>query len=120
MTLWLRRVSTGMSIGNAECHDANFVITGGTDQITETNSYDKVGIMTTIGFQYNTGLTLHCAQDGVTHYYDVINGRDGVSKHQHHDCLLNKQLKENIKAPRHWPLWGEFTGDRWIPRTKGQ
>ena len=27
---------------------------------------------------------------------------------------------QNIKAPRHWPLWGEFTGDRWIPRTKGQ
>ena len=22
---------------------------------------------------------------------------------------------ENIKAPRHWPLCGEFTGDRWIP-----
>ena len=20
----------------------------------------------------------------------------------------------------HWPLWGEFTGDRWFPRTKGQ
>ena len=29
-------------------------------------------------------------------------------------------MKENIKAPRHWPLWGEFTGDRWIPRTEGQ
>ena len=28
--------------------------------------------------------------------------------------------QEIIKAPRHWPLWGEFTGDRWIPRTKGQ
>ena len=28
--------------------------------------------------------------------------------------------KKNINAPRHWPLWGEFTGDRWIPRTKGQ
>ena len=28
--------------------------------------------------------------------------------------------KENIKALRHWPLWGEFTADRWIPRTKGQ
>ena len=27
---------------------------------------------------------------------------------------------ENIKALRHWTLWGEFTGDRWIPRTKGQ
>ena len=28
--------------------------------------------------------------------------------------------KKNIKAPRHWLLWGEFTGHRWIPRTKGQ
>ena len=28
-------------------------------------------------------------------------------------------MKGNIKAPRHWPLCGEFTGDRWIPRTKG-
>ena len=30
------------------------------------------------------------------------------------------KIKENIKAPRHWPLWGESTGDRWIPHTKGQ
>ena len=30
------------------------------------------------------------------------------------------QIKENIKASRHWPLCGEFTGDRWIPRTDGQ
>ena len=28
--------------------------------------------------------------------------------------------KKNIKAPPHWPLCGEFTGDRWILRTKGQ
>ena len=28
------------------------------------------------------------------------------------------QIKENIKAPRHWPLWAEFTGDRWIPAQK--
>ena len=28
--------------------------------------------------------------------------------------------QKNIKAPCHWPLWGEFTGDWWIPRTKGQ
>ena len=34
--------------------------------------------------------------------------------------LIQAQIKENIKAPRNWPLWGEFTGDRWIPRTKGQ
>ena len=29
--------------------------------------------------------------------------------------FIQAQIKENIKAPRHWPLWGEFTGDRWIP-----
>ena len=34
--------------------------------------------------------------------------------------FVQTQIKENIKAPRHWPLWGEFTGDRWIPRTKVQ
>ena len=28
--------------------------------------------------------------------------------------------KENVKAPRHRPLYGEFTDDRWIPRTDGQ
>ena len=34
--------------------------------------------------------------------------------------FIQAQIKENIKAPRHWPLCGKFTGDRWIPRTKGQ
>ena len=48
---------------------------------------------------------------------------DYVLSHQPHDCLLNRlfkvQIKENIKTPRHWPLCGEFTGDRWIPSTEG-
>ena len=48
------------------------------------------------------------------------NECDGVSNHQPHECLFKAQIKENIKAPCHWPLWGEFTGDRWIPRTNGQ
>ena len=34
--------------------------------------------------------------------------------------FIQTQIKRNIKAPRHWPLCGEFTGDRWIPRTNGQ
>ena len=42
------------------------------------------------------------------------NVRDGVLNHQAHDCLfyrvLKTQMKENIKAERHWPLWGKFTG----------
>ena len=32
--------------------------------------------------------------------------------------FIQTQIKESIKAPRHWPLCGEFTGDRWIPRPK--
>ena len=34
--------------------------------------------------------------------------------------FIQAQIKENIKAPRHLSLCGEFTGDRWIPRTNGQ
>ena len=53
------------------------------------------------------------------------SGRDGVSNHRRLVCLHMQPfdqawIKENIKAPRHWPLWGEFTGDRWIPPTKSQ
>ena len=29
--------------------------------------------------------------------------------------FIQAQIKENIKAPRHWPLCGEFTVDLWIP-----
>ena len=32
--------------------------------------------------------------------------------------FIQTQIKENIKVPRYWPLCGEFTGDRWIPRRK--
>ena len=52
------------------------------------------------------------------------NEHDCVSNHQPHDCLLSRSFrprsKENTKAPCHWPLCGEFTVDRWIPRTNGQ
>ena len=34
--------------------------------------------------------------------------------------FIQTQIKLNIKAPRHWPFCGEFTGDRWIPRTNGR
>ena len=33
---------------------------------------------------------------------------------------LFRRSSKFIKAPRHWLLWGEFTGDRWIPRSQGQ
>ena len=34
--------------------------------------------------------------------------------------FIQEQIKENIKASRHWLLCGEFSGDQWIPRTEGQ
>ena len=34
--------------------------------------------------------------------------------------FVQAQIKENNKAPQHWHLCGEFTGQGWIPRTKGQ
>ena len=49
------------------------------------------------------------------------NEHDGISSHHPHNFLLKPLFRQgNIKAPRHWPMCGEFTGDRWIPRTKGQ
>ena len=33
--------------------------------------------------------------------------------------FVQAPIKENIKAQRHWPLWVESTGDRWITLTKG-
>ena len=33
---------------------------------------------------------------------------------------IQAQIKESVKPPRHWPLCGELTGDRWIPRTNDQ
>ena len=37
-----------------------------------------------------------------------------------YSTVFQAQMTENIKDSRHWPLWGEFFGDRWIPHTKGQ
>ena len=34
--------------------------------------------------------------------------------------FIQAQIKENIKAPRHLSLCGEFTGGRRIPRTNSQ
>ena len=41
-----------------------------------------------------------------------------VSNHRSFDCLFNSLCEATSKKFR--PSWGEFTGDRWIPRTKGQ
>ena len=36
-----------------------------------------------------------------------------------HPTVYSQAVQRNIKHPRHWPMWGEFNGERWISRTKG-
>ena len=47
------------------------------------------------------------------------NERNRVSNHRRLYCLLNRlfrrKSKKKIKAPRHWPLWREFTVDGEFP-----
>ena len=31
-------------------------------------------------------------------------------------AFIHAHINENIKVPRHWPMWGESIGDRWIPK----
>ena len=51
----------------------------------------------------------------LSYYDDVI--MSAMASKITNGCLLKRlfrpaQIKENIKAPRHWPLWGELTDDR--------
>ena len=57
------------------------------------------------------------------HYTDVIMiamASEIISLTLVFSTDYSDQIKENIKAQCHWPLWGEFTGEQWIPRIKGQ
>ena len=49
------------------------------------------------------------------------NERDGVPNHRRLELFtqpfVQAKIKENTKTPRHWSVWGEFTGDWWIPRS---
>ena len=66
---------------------------------------------------------VNIAGDVFCHYSDVILGTIAsqiTSLTTVYSTVYSAQTKENIKAQRHWPLLGEFTGDRWIPLTKGQ
>ena len=57
------------------------------------------------------------------HYGDVIWARwrlKSPASPLFTQPFIQVQFKEIIKAPRHWPWCGEFTGDRWILRTNGQ
>ena len=57
------------------------------------------------------------------HYRDVILGTMAsqiTSLTIVYSIVNSGADQRSIKAPRHWPLCGEFTGAQWIPRTNGQ
>ena len=60
----------------------------------------------------------------IYHYSDVI--MDAMASDITNTTIvysivyLSTDQKKHHKTPRHWPFWGEFIGDRGVPRTKGQ
>ena len=48
------------------------------------------------------------------------NGIKSLASQLFAQSFVLAQIKENIKALCHWPLWEESTSDQWIPLTKGQ
>ena len=48
------------------------------------------------------------------------NGRDSISNHQPHDCLLNRLFRRRPKKTSKLRVTGLCARDRWIPRTNGQ
>ena len=71
------------------------------------------------------GLLPSCAKlnHRSVHYSDVIMGEIAsqiTSLAIVYSTVYSDADKKNIKAPRHWPLCGEFNRGRWIPRTNGQ
>ena len=57
-----------------------------------------------------------------SHYSDVIMSAmvSQPTSRLFTQAFVEAQNKGNIKVPHHRPLWGELTGDWWIPNTKGQ
>ena len=71
--------------------------------------------------------TNHCSWEVVMifrqHYSDIIMSvmvSNSPASPLFTQLFIQVHIKKDIKALHHWPLWGEFTGDWWIPRTKGQ
>ena len=105
-----------MEIGNRQ--DANFVVNGGTAwhdlriMYWQTHLY----VMYMISSECQEGILVTIT---MTSQWSRWRLKSPVSR-LFTWPFIQAQVKENPKAPRHWPLWGEFTGGRWIPRTKGQ
>ena len=97
---------------------ANFVI--GTTPMPSQNKNVNVAIRC-LTFTGAMIWILWWSNDSSSHYSGVImNAMVSQITSVFAQTFVQAQIKENIKAQRHWTLWGKSNGDRWIPLTKGQ
>ena len=77
----------------------------------------------TLKLQITGTLWVHQYLMTINHYRDFIMGMLAsqiTSLTIVYSTVYSDADQRKHQAPRHWPLWGEFTGDRWIPRRNGQ
>ena len=103
----------------------------------EGSIYSNLGKMWIYGntLQWNvsvlaTQITAHrqcallapCEGNPMVHYGDVIMSAmaSEITSLVIVCSVVCSGAGKKIKAPCHWPLWGEFTGGRWIPCTNSQ
>ena len=116
MTLQLRHVSVDFDILSILIYGAliyyRWAIETVEVSVNQSGRTSSVPVCMLVSIRWRNALELCLMVDSLRWRH---NGRDGVSNHRHLDGLLNRLFKRYTKAPRRWPLWGEFTGDRWIP-----
>ena len=80
--------------------------------------YSKLFGYITVTLHDYTALSIYRGHFSSYHYDDVIMTTIRLKSPASllfTQSLIQTQMKENIKAPRHWPLCGEFTGTGEFP-----
>ena len=91
------------------------------NELQQSNSYNALSV---VFFATNPD-SLQFAQEitRVWPRFKVCNREFRVNPSQWRlfsQSFIQAPIRENVKALRYWPFVWEFTGDRWIPRSKGQ
>ena len=106
--IWANRVQLGSSFCTLAMKAWAIIWTYWLLSLTHAHPYIVIISIMATHYRHTTGI----------HYCDVIMARYRLKSPAWRlftQPFIQTQIKENIKAPRHWPLCGEFTGDWWIP-----
>ena len=97
------------------------------DKIKPHNINNELHAAAIFVFNETTEYSMNCAHGYISFVFAFItatsNDRYGVSNCQSIECLFDNLFKFDYKGTSKVrvavPSWGESTGDRWIPCTKG-